>query len=254
MKLLQRGGFGEAWECDVKDVGKCVAKVLRDTRNQKAVGEFEKECRLLKSMPPHENVVRFVTEQRNLQGALLAIFMQHCGSRTLLEIYQAKSVPASDAFFYSDDIRRGLCHLHALGIAHRDLKLENCAVDDATKVVRLLDFGLSTSGDDRSWLKQVGTAYYMAPEVRYGTTPYEARRTDAWSFGICLFMMHTGGYMPSIEYTETSDNVCEWQASRGGDSFGTTEFLIRESERKYPTYPLSIPCPKRRNPNQHHQE
>lgn len=75
-------------------------------------------------------------------------------------------------------ILEGLAHIHAVSIVHRDLKPENIFID-ASGDVRIGDFGLARPGDYQgalkardireaytSFTKSVGTAFYVAPEVR----------------------------------------------------------------------------------------
>ena len=72
----------------------------------------------------------------------------------------------------------GLVHIHALSIVHRDLKPENIFID-ADNDIRIGDFGLARHGDYQpsikpnsaeeaytSFTKSIGTAFYIAPEVR----------------------------------------------------------------------------------------
>ncbi|CAH0514513.1 unnamed protein product [Peronospora belbahrii] len=58
---------------------------------------------------------------------------------------------------------RGVQFLHAHGIAHRDLSLEN--VFYCRGVCKIGDFGLSTDAPLRGKGEVVGKAYYMAQEV-----------------------------------------------------------------------------------------
>ena len=75
-------------------------------------------------------------------------------------------------------ILEGLAHIHGASIVHRDLKPENIFIDNS-KDVRIGDFGLARPGDYQSsikakgvedpytsFTKSVGTAFYVAPEVR----------------------------------------------------------------------------------------
>jgi len=95
---------------------------------------------------------------------------------------------------------------HERGIVHRDMKPENIFVlkssidamaDGSAKglVVKVLDFGISKSGDDdRQHLTKtgviMGTPSYMAPEQARGKQV--DNRADVYSVGACLYFMITG--------------------------------------------------------------
>lgn len=66
-------------------------------------------------------------------------------------------------------ILKALNHLNALGICHRDLKLENIMIDSDTMKIKIIDFGFSSFFPKYEYLHtQVGTPYYIAPEVLRG--------------------------------------------------------------------------------------
>ncbi|KAI9225877.1 MAG: kinase-like domain-containing protein, partial [Piptocephalis tieghemiana] len=87
-----------------------------------------------------------------------------------------------------------IASLHSLGIAHRDIKLENVCLDGEDHV-KLLDFGSATRRPIQSY-GLYGSDPYIAPEVirlddpRYEGRAYAANIADAWSLGvmwICLW-------------------------------------------------------------------
>ena len=57
-----------------------------------------------------------------------------------------------------------LQRMHALGIIHRDVKLENIFIG-AGEELKLGDFGLTMSMKQELAISPVGTVEYMAPEV-----------------------------------------------------------------------------------------
>ncbi|CAR27136.1 ZYRO0C09768p [Zygosaccharomyces rouxii] len=87
----------------------------------------------------------------------------------------------------------GVQYLHSLGLAHRDLKLDNCVIN--TKgIVKLIDFGaavvfsypLSKTLVEASGI--VGSDPYLAPEVCI-FSKYDPRPVDIWSVAIIFACM-----------------------------------------------------------------
>ncbi|WFC98514.1 hypothetical protein MYAM1_001242 [Malassezia yamatoensis] len=86
----------------------------------------------------------------------------------------------------------GVDYLHGLGLAHRDLKIDNCVVT-ADGIVKIIDFGTATVFQSPGKSKVlasgiVGSDPYLAPEVLSMQT-YDARMTDVWSLAIVYMCM-----------------------------------------------------------------
>ncbi|KAJ7452513.1 other/HAL protein kinase [Mycena galericulata] len=86
----------------------------------------------------------------------------------------------------------GVEYLHEMGLAHRDLKLDNCVMT-TDNVVKLIDFGTATvfhypGKAITPATGIVGSDPYLAPEVLSGE-PYDPRKTDVWSVGIMFMCM-----------------------------------------------------------------
>ncbi|KAJ7632533.1 other/HAL protein kinase [Roridomyces roridus] len=86
----------------------------------------------------------------------------------------------------------GVEYLHEMGLAHRDLKLDNCVMS-TDNVVKLIDFGTATvfhyPGKALTAANGiVGSDPYLAPEV-LGGEDYDPRKTDVWSVGIMFMCM-----------------------------------------------------------------
>ena len=86
----------------------------------------------------------------------------------------------------------GVEYLHEIGLAHRDLKLDNCVMS-SDNVVKLIDFGTATvfhyPGKAHTPATGiVGSDPYLAPEVLNGDS-YDPRKTDVWSVAIIFICM-----------------------------------------------------------------
>lgn len=105
-----------------------------------------------------------------------------------------------------DDLREALDTIHANGIVHRDIKLENILIGNDGHAV-LSDFGISrvmdadlreaialtrtiVTGEAPDARRVMGTVMYLAPEIRAGGEPSPA--SDIWALGMTLFRLLTG--------------------------------------------------------------
>lgn len=86
----------------------------------------------------------------------------------------------------------GVDYLHSIGLAHRDLKLDNCVMTE-TNVVKIIDFGTATvfHYPGKQQVKAtgvVGSDPYLAPEV-LSEESYDPRKTDVWSVAMIFLCM-----------------------------------------------------------------
>ncbi|KAG9318807.1 Pkinase-domain-containing protein [Chiua virens] len=125
-------------------------------------------------------------------------------------------------------ICNGVAYLHSLGLAHRDLKLDNCVLTRGD-VVKLIDFGTavvfaypgsdnggSTPNTSGAASGVVGSDPYLAPEVLAGTD-YDPRKTDVWSVGVifvCMILRRFPWAVPDRERDASFRAFLEAEAGR----------------------------------------
>lgn len=92
----------------------------------------------------------------------------------------------------------GVRYLHSMGLAHRDLKLDNCCMTEYG-ILKVIDFGsavvfqypFENKNTTHNAHGIVGSDPYLAPEVITSTKSYDPQAVDVWSIGIifCCMML-----------------------------------------------------------------
>mmetsp|Transcript_16415 Transcript_16415/g.41770 ORF Transcript_16415/g.41770 Transcript_16415/m.41770 type:complete len:427 (-) Transcript_16415:194-1474(-) len=117
--------------------------------------------------------------------------------------------------------------LHELGIAHRDLSLENILLTDVgggELHVKVIDFGMATLS--QTCRREVrGKQSYQAPEM-HTEAEYDTFLGDAFAIGVVLFAMAAQDY----PWTCTKRNSC--QLFEYVSMFGLRRFLEKRKLRK----------------------
>ena len=200
VREIGRGGFGTCWLALHRLTGCPVAiKAISGgpVAQRKAL---EREIGLWQSLE-HPNIIHLYEVWS--EGPTTCIIQEYAPGGDLFDLLDqqrssAKQLPPSRGLAIFAQICRAVEYLHARGIAHRDLKLENILITTTLQnreVAKVGDFGfaISTAGSDLSqeWM---GSIEYAAPEV-LANEPYDPRRADCWSLGVVLFALLVG-YLP----------------------------------------------------------
>lgn len=150
---------------------------------------------------------------------ILYIQMEYCKQETLRDLITNNiQLDINESWRLFRQILQGLAHIHSLSIVHRDLKPENVFIDSGGDV-RIGDFGLARPGDYRSsakarelqegygsFTKDIGTASYVAPEVRsVGNGKYN-EKADMYSLGIILLELNVI-FSTAMERAETLESL-----------------------------------------------
>jgi len=110
----------------------------------------------------------------------------------LFSVVMTGSMSRPEIYCVFRQICDGVAYLHGMGLAHRDIKLDNCVMT-TSNIVKLIDFGTATvfHYPGKATTKAsgiVGSDPYLAPEVLGGES-YDPRKTDVWSVAMIFLCM-----------------------------------------------------------------
>ena len=131
------------------------------------------------------------------------------------------SLSESETRLRVQELASAVTHLHACGVVHLDIKLENIFLD-ARQRLKLGDLGLASLSAPNTRIRKVcGSGVYAAPEVVLCKTfgAYDARAADVWSVGVCAFVMARGRFPFHVEH-ETVGYSAYVEARSLAASFG----------------------------------
>ena len=192
---LGEGAFGSVRLGINKQTGEKVAiKILEKSKITKYEDKLriEREINILKKLR-HPNIVHLYSIiETEKQILLITEYIK--GQELFQYILLKKRLSEEEACFYFSQIVSGIEYLHKLKIAHRDIKSENIIIEQNTKLIKIIDFGLSnTYGDkDEEMLRSsCGSPLYAAPEMVKGDI-YKGSTVDIWSMGVVLYYMICG--------------------------------------------------------------
>ena len=198
---LGEGAFGAVHLGINKQTEENVAiKILEKSKINKYKGKvrLEREIEILKKLK-HPNIVQFYCViETSMKIFLIEEYIK--GKELFQYIVLKKKLSEEEACFYFQQIISGIEYLQKLKIAHRDIKSENILIEQYTNNIKIIDFGLSNSFDDKQnglLNTACGSPCYAAPEMLDGKM-YHGSTVDIWSVGVVLFSMICG-YLPFHE-------------------------------------------------------
>lgn len=237
--IIGEGNYGEVRRVNYKTKKEknFALKILK--KNEENLKYFERELNIMKTID-HPNIIKFCeiyVSKKNFY-----IVMEHCAGQSLRQYLKKKkyfSERETKSYFFQ--ICQALNYLHNIGIAHRDLKLENFLFKTKKKkILKIIDFGLAKDFKNNSLKSYIGTPYYVSPEIVSGK-PYN-EKCDEWSLGICLFKMLTGMYpflandiqelTFGIVHEDFKKNLGHLENELTGNALALLEKLLDKNPRK----------------------
>ncbi|KAI3404338.2 NPR1 [Candida oxycetoniae] len=188
------------------------AKYQSETKRdyaKKITGEY---C--IGSTLKHPNIIE--TVEICYENEQILQVMEYC-DYDLFAIVMSNKMSREEINCCFKQILSGVHYLHSLGLAHRDLKLDNCVID-ARGIVKIIDFGSAVVFSypfSKTLIEAqgiVGSDPYLAPEVCV-FNKYDPRPVDVWSTAIifcCMMLKKFPWKVPKL-----SDSSFKLFATRG---------------------------------------
>jgi serine/threonine-protein kinase len=189
------GGMGVVCRAVDEVLGRRIALKVMSAEwsgNPDVAARFQREAQALASVRSH-HVVQ-VYDFGTFEGSCF-FAMEYVEGRALDEIIHEHNdhgsiVPLHRALTILARIADGIAAVHAVGLAHRDVKPANVVIEEDTGRPVLVDFGLASAGENVAEFVE-GTPAYMAPEqlVEGGLMTLQS---DVYALGITAFELLTG--------------------------------------------------------------
>uniref|UniRef100_A0A8C5VV34 non-specific serine/threonine protein kinase n=1 Tax=Microcebus murinus TaxID=30608 RepID=A0A8C5VV34_MICMU len=172
VEVVGNGTYGQVYKGRHVKTGQLAAiKVMDVTEDEEE--EIKQEINMLKKYSHHRNIATyygaFIKKSPPGNDDQLWLVMEFCGAGSVTDLVKNTKGNAlkEDCIAYiCREILRGLAHLHAHKVIHRDIKGQNVLLTENAEV-KLVDFGVSAQLDRTVGRRNtfIGTPYWMAPEV-----------------------------------------------------------------------------------------
>lgn len=193
-KRIGGGGFATVYAArDVRTNALVAIKILHPHLAQDAqfVARFRREAENLRKLPPHPNIVRFLSVGQ--QGNINFLVFEYLEGKDLSQVIaERRQLPVGEAIGIASQIAQALEVAHRHGLVHRDIKPSNIKITPQG-MVKVLDFGIARAAEGTKLTQTgtfMGTPDYMAPEIWEGKTT--DIRSDIYALGALFFEMLTG--------------------------------------------------------------
>lgn len=207
---LGAGSFGTVVVATLKKEENVVAVKILDRLelNRDSLEKVKTEIRVHAQIK-HPNIVKFLGASWDTPPNLCIVLEYLPGGDLRRHLRILRNQQGFDANLCSlaMDVARALAYMHNENLIHRDVKPDNVLLTAGKDEAKLADLGearFHNSSSDNKDLKlgmtEVGTPYYLAPEILRGEDNYNFK-VDVYSFGIMLNEMDTKRTPYSLLYS-----------------------------------------------------
>ncbi|XP_034021393.1 serine/threonine-protein kinase pim-2-like [Thalassophryne amazonica] len=119
--------------------------------------------------------------------------------------------------------------LHAQGVFHRDIKVENILIETTRERVRIIDFGCGTHAKE-GWYKDFTGTWDICPPECQLQQQYRAIPFTVWQLGVVLYELLGSDNFDTKRFLENKLNM-NLKASKDCQDFMDKCLCIRPEER-----------------------
>lgn len=202
------GEGGQGWVYRVRDARAACGNpnatfVLKRLKNHARIARFKREIEASARLE-HPGICRAADFSLDDPPFIVMPFVP---GETLTAKGQLRPLDALKLF---TDLCGIVGYAHEHGVVHRDLKPDNILVD-VNGQITVLDFGLCYFSDEDERLtdtmEQVGSRFYMAPELESGRANNVTAKADIYSLGKTLYFMLSGRHLARERLEDENDLV-----------------------------------------------
>lgn len=225
VRPLGKGGQGSVWQVvDPLDEGSLRAlKIVQlADAGQAAFVRARREAKILAHLT-HPSLCACYGLFEDLDRGLVGVVLDLVQGRPLDDLVHEGQVDQAQRMAILQQVAEVLAHVHAAGLAHRDLKPGNILVTDGfwsrphlPGTVKLVDFGIAVPLGNPQKLTSVGgvigTIPYLSPELfdpRGRASSEESCARDVFAFGVIAYELHFGGHPTGLGHSASFEVVAQ---------------------------------------------
>jgi serine/threonine protein kinase len=166
--------------------------------NPELVKRFYREARVMARLN-HPNIVRVIDIQRDDERQFYYFVMEYIQGQTLWQYLQERgALPLREVIELTRQVACALdyAHSHNPPVIHRDIKPTNIMIEDRSRRVVVMDFGIAKELDESELTRagtMLGTLKYCPPEqMRHEPLDGSA---DVYALGMVMYEAYTGMHL-----------------------------------------------------------
>ena len=192
-RKIGSGSFSAVYQVydNLADADRAVKIVDRD--RESPVERLRQEYSILRSLPPHPNVVGVENADYLDGGDVAYLVFEYLEGRDVSDLVKGRVLGPADTVRLGVDVATGLVFLHSRGVYHCDIKPSNLLWTD--RGCKIIDFNVAVVSES-SLSRAGGSAKYAPPDRSHAAPPTGAELADrdVYALGVTLYQVLTGQY------------------------------------------------------------